>query len=194
MNWYKVAEEAAVSVTPERFRAITREERIFLARNERITQETQFLFFTEKYGGLEKDEAIYGALASLARNRNITPATQRLFFTEKYKERSGVLWYLARNESIAPEIQRLFFTEPHEVGYAVLCNLAGNPSITLETQRLFFTEQYENKYWVLWNLAGNWKFLRNFTTAQWLQIKNAARGVMRLQVLKKRLEQVIGAP
>ena len=216
MNWYKVAIEGReVPITPEQFVDMMQEERIALARNESITPETQRLFFTEEY---YRKVAV---LENLARNRNITTATQRLFFTGQYKRKVYVLHALVNNPSITPEMQRLFFAEEYENKGSVLQRLAentgilpevqrlffteeyknhilwylaGNPSITLETQRLFFTEQYENKYWVLWNLAGNWKFLRNFTRAQWLQIKNAARGGMRLQVLKKRLEQLVRVP
>ena len=215
MNWYKIAsEDHAVAVTPEQFGAMTPEEKQALGkkqppRNTNLSPQTQRLFFTEDY--VDKHEA----LRHLALNPGITQETQRLFFTEKYKYKDWVLQDLAQNRNITQETQSLFFTgkfTPH--------SLAWNPSITLETQRLFFTESYEEKNQslenlahneriapatqllffteqykdkdkVLWNLTSNYGFLRNFTKEQRLQIKNAARGVMRLLVLSKRLKQIV---
>ena len=94
-------------------------------------------------------------------------------------------WYKTAELTITPKE----FQIEH---YQELIDIARNTSITQETQLLFFTEQYKDKDKVLWNLTGNWKFLRNFTTAQWLLIKGLVRGEMRLQVLKKRLEQLVG--
>jgi len=128
VNWYKMA-EAAVTVTPAEFGAMTREEKIVLARNP-----------------------------------SISPDTQRLFFTEDYEWKNQAIKNLAFNEGIAPA-----------------------------TQLLFFTEQYKDKDKALWNLAENHSFLRGeFTPGQWLQIKKAARGSMRLLVLSKRLKQIAG--
>ena len=85
MNWYKAATKTAVSVTPAEFGAMTLREKRVLARNERITPETQRLFFTEPY------EMKGEALVSLTRNPSITPATQLLFFTEEYEDKDKVL-------------------------------------------------------------------------------------------------------
>ena len=157
MNWYKAAAKTAVSVTPERFGAMTWREKRVLARNERIS-----------------------------------PATQRLFFTEEYEGKHFTLWNLSQNRSITLETQRLFFTEDYK--NKMLENLAWSEDIHPEMQLLFFTEEYENKGKVLENLAWNPSFLQNFTPEQMLIVKNAARGVMRLQVLKKRLEKIVGTP
>ena len=182
MNWYKIASEGhAVAVTPEQFGAMTPEEKQALARNTNLSPQTQRLFFTERY------ELTDWVVQDLAQNRNITQETQSLFFTGKFTPHG-----LASNTSITLETQRLFFTEDYEWKKQALKNLALNESIAPATQLLFFTEQYKDKDKVLWNLTGNWKFLRNFTTAQWLQIKNAARGGMRLLVLSKRLKQIVG--
>ena len=216
MNWYKKAEAATVSVTPEGFGAMDWDEKRALAENRGITPATQRLFFTEKYA--EKRGDRYGVLWSLAGNPSITPETQRLLITEKYEEKDNVLWRLAKNESIShqtqlmffteeykgevlqglaqnrsitPEAQTLFFTEPYERKNQILENLAWSENIHPEVQRLFFTEKYENKGKVLEDLAENPSFLRgDFTTAQWHSIKNAARGSMRLLILSKRLEQI----
>ena len=186
MNWYKVAEAATVSVTPEEFGAMTWREKRVLARNERISPETQRLFFTEPY------EMKGEALVSLTRNPSITPATQLLFFTEEYEHKDQVLSYLARKIGIIPEVQRLFITQEYLGKYWTLRALTDNPSIHPEVQLLFFTEPYEDKMEILGYLTGNHSFFWNFTLKQWLQIKNAARGEMRLLILKKRLEQLVG--
>ena len=211
MNWYKAAAKHIVPVvTSERFQTMTSKEKGRLAENRRLTPELQRLFFTEPYER-KSDVLWYLALNSsitqetqrlffteryfltdwvlqdLAQNRNITQETQSLFFTGKFTPHG-----LALNTSITLETQRLFFTEDYEWKKQALKNLALNESIAPATQLLFFTEQYKDKDKVLWNLTGNWKFLRNFTTAQWLQIKNAARGGMRLLVLSKRLKQIVG--
>ena len=184
MNWYKIAsEDHAVAVTPEQFGAMTPEEKQALARNTNLSPQTQRLFFTERYFLTD------WVLQDLAQNRNITQETQSLFFTGKFTPH-GLAW----NTSITLETQRLFFTEDYEWKKQALKNLALNESIAPATQLLFFTEQYKDKDKVLWNLTGNHRFLRDFTKEQRLQIKNAARGVMRLLVLKKRLEQIVGTP
>ena len=184
MNWYKAAIKTAVSVTSAEFGAMTWEEKRTLARNESITPELQRLFFAEEY------ETKGLILANLSRNPSITPATQLLFFTEEYEDKDQVLGHLAWNRSITPEVQRLFFTQEYWGKYWTLRALTDNPSIHPEVQLLFFTEPYEDKMEILGYLTGNHSFFWNFTRAQWLQIKNAARGVIRLLILKKRLEQI----
>ena len=156
MNWYKVAEKAAVAVTHAEFRAMTWREKWDLAYSPSLTPEVQLLFFTEEYA--EKSDV----LRALASNPSLTPEVQPLFFTEEYNYKGYALYYLADNRSITPEVQLLFFTE----------------------------ELYGWKDEALKNLVRNHSFLRDFTRAQWLQIKNAARGEMRLLILKKRLEQI----
>ena len=190
MNWYKVAEAATVSVTPEGFGAMDWDEKRALAENRGITPATQRLFFTEKYAEKRGDQ--YGVLWSLAGNPSITPETQRLLITEKYEEKDNVLWRLAKNESISHQTQLMFFTEEYKEKGTILGYLAHNPSIHPEVQPLFFTEPYEDKMEILGYLTGNHSFFWNFTLKQWLQIKNAARGEMRLLILKKRLEQLVG--
>ena len=91
-------------------------------------------------------------------------------------------------------MQRLFITQEYWGKYWTLRALTDNPSIAPEVQPLFFTEKYENKSKVLENLAENPSFLRDFTLKQLLQIKKVARGGAKLQVLKKRLEQIAGVP
>ena len=220
MNWYKAAAKTAVSVTPAEFGAMDRDEKEALMRNPNISLLTQRLFFTEDYGNkhealrhlalnpkitqetqrlffTEKYEYKGWVLYWLAKNSSITPATQLLFFTETYKSPfdTSQLGSLARSPSIAPETQRLLLTEEYENKGAVLEYLALNESIAPETQLLFFTEEYPDKNDVLEKLrAWNPSFLRDFTTAQWRSIKNAARGVMRLLVLSKRLEKIAGVP
>ena len=191
MNWYKAAEAATVSVTPEGFGAMDWDEKRALAENRGITPATQRLFFTEKYAEKRGDQ--YGVLWSLAGNPSITPETQRLLITEKYEEKDNVLWRLAKNESISPLTQQLFFTQEYERKGDVLWYLAMNSNIAQETQRLFFTEPYERKNQILENLAWNPIFLRDFTSEQMLIVKNAARGEARLLVLSKRLKQIAGA-
>ena len=245
MNWYKVAEKAAVAVTPAEFRAMGLLQKRALAGNTGILPETQRLFFTEEYKG-DGDALLYLArnpsvtpevqrlfftapypttsyldiehagkfhiLLNLAENRSITPETQLLFFTEEYEDyvfqnkswrhgfqnKGWILQRLAGNRSITPEVQRLFFAKKYEYegkGKA-LQYLAGNRSITPETQLLFFmfdNVSYWNKKEILENLAENPSFLHDFTLEHWLLVKGAARGEMRLQVLKKRLEQIVGA-
>ena len=199
MNWYKVAIEgravpihALYHFTSEQFGAMTREEKVALARNPSISPETQRLFFTEEYAGKRGD--MYGALWSLALNPSMIPEVQRLFFTEEYENKGYALESLALRKSIAPEVQRLFFTEKYEKKGAVLWHLASNPSLTSEVQRLFLTEKYEEKDNALSWLAKNEKFLRDFTRDELLQIKKVARGNPKLYVLKKRLEQLAGVP
>ena len=188
MNWYKAATKTAVSVTPAEFVAMTLREKRVLARNERITPETQRLFFTEPY------EMKGEALVSLTRNPSITPATQLLFFTEEYEDKDQVLSYLARKIGIIPEVQRLFITQEYWGKYWTLRALTDNPSITQETQLLFFTESYQGKNRILQDLVKNPSFFRGFTSEQWLRFKNAARGAGKLHVLSKRLEQIAGVP
>ena len=129
---------------------------------------------------------------ALAGNTSISHQTQQLFFTQKYERKCYVLRALVRNTSISQQTQQLFLTQEYEGKGDVLWCLAKNSNIAPETQRLFFTEPYERKNHVLANLTGNPIFLQNLTTAQWLQIKNAARGGMRLLVLSKRLKQIAG--
>ena len=124
---------------------------------------------------------------------NTSPLTQRLFFTQEYKRKDEALHYLAQNTGISPLTQPLFFTQEYEDKGDVLQNLAKNTSISPLTQLMFFTEPYERKNHVLASLIWNPSFLRDFTKEQRLQIKNAARGEMRLLVLSKRLEQIVGA-
>jgi len=195
VNWYKVAEAAAVAVTSERLGAMDWRERRALAKNRNISQQTQQLFFTEKYPDRSQ------VLRYLAQNPNISQQIQQLFFTEEYlgretgssrEHRKGdVLLALARNTNLSSQTQQLFFTEEYAYkGYA-LQDLAQNPNISQQIQPLFFTQEYERKNQILQYLAENPSFLRgDFTTAQWLQIKNAARGKMRLLILSKRLEQI----
>ena len=181
---------------------------LYLARNPSVTPEVQRLFFTAPYpttSYLDIEHAgKFHILLNLAENRSITPETQRLFFTERYgnnafQKKGYVLQRLAGNRSIIPEVQRLFFAKKHEYegkGKA-LQYLAGNRSITPETQLLFFmfdNVSYWNKNEILENLAENPSFFWNFTSGQWLQFKNAARGEMRLLILKKRLEKIAGVP
>ena len=100
MNWYKAATEAAVSVTSAEFRAMTREKKRVLAWNTSITQETQFLFFTEDYKN--KGEVLY----YLARNPSITPEVQPLFITERYEKKDWVLENLVDNPSFLCDFTR----------------------------------------------------------------------------------------
>jgi len=189
VNWYKVATEAAVAVTSERFGVMTPEEKRALARNTSISPQTQRLFFKQNYEGKKY------VLRALALNAGISQQTQQLFFTQEYEDKDS-LQYLAGNPSITPEVQRLFFTEEYKGDGEALRILAWNTSISPLTQQLFFTEPYERKNQILQYLAENPSFLRGeFTTGQWRSIKNAARGSMRLLILSKRLkrlEQVIG--
>jgi len=200
MNWYKIASEVtektywspynkiqilighAVAVTPKQFGAMTPEEKQALARCTNLSPQTQRLFFTERY------EFTDWVVQDLARNKKITQETQSSFFTGKFTPHG-----LAFNTSITLETQRLFFTEDYEWKNQAIKNLAFNEGIAPATQLLFFTEQYKDKDKALWNLAENHSFLRGeFTPGQWLQIKKAARGSMRLLVLSKRLKQIAG--
>ena len=108
MNWYKAATEAAVSVTSAEFRAMTREKKRVLAWNTSITQETQFLFFTEDYKN--KGEV----LQHLVHNSVLTPGIEKRFFTEDYKGKSLCLKALAQNPEISALTKALFFTERYE--------------------------------------------------------------------------------
>ena len=97
------------------------------------------------------------------------------------------------NISVLPEVQLLYFTEKYEGKDRLLWRLAGNrKGLTPETQILFFTEPYGNKANTLSHLVKNPSFLRDFTLKQLLQIKKVARGGAKLQVLSKRLEQIVG--
>jgi len=158
VNWYKKAEAATVSVTPEGFGAMTYEEKL-----------------------------------ALARNPSLTPVLQLLFFTEEYEGKSNILWPLAENTSISPQAQLLFFRPEYKGNSNTLWGLAENTSISPQAQLLFFTQEYRSKENILYTLRHSPSFLKNLTSGQWLQIKNAARGEMRLHVLKKRLEQIAGA-
>ena len=186
---------------------------LYLARNPSVTPEVQRLFFTAPYpttSYLDIEHAgKFHILLNLAENRSITPETQLLFFTERYEDyvfqtfthkmqlKGWILQRLAGNRSIIPEVQRLFFAKKYEYEgkSQALQYLAGNRSITPETQLLFFmfdNVSYWNKKEILENLAENPSFLHDFTLEHWLLAKGAARGEMRLQVLKKRLEQIVG--
>jgi len=193
VNWYKMA-EAAVTVTPAEFGAMTREEKIVLARNPSISPDTQRLFFTEDYEGKRGDQ--YGILWRLALNPSIIPEVQRLFFTEEYEGKSSCLGRLALRKSIAPEVQLLFFTESYEGKWDVLLRLAiNNPyMMTQETQRLFITESYQGKSEILTFLARNENFLLDSTPYEWLLMRKSAKGSAKLLVLSKRLKQLVGVP
>ena len=91
MNWYKVATEAAVAVTPAEFRAMTWREKWDLTHSPSLTPEVQLLFFAGEYK--RKSEALY----NLAWNRSITPEVQRLFFTELYGGKANTLSHLVDN-------------------------------------------------------------------------------------------------
>ena len=106
MNWYKLA-EAALNITPKEFQAMTYKEKVALAKNKSITQETQLLFFTQEYD--YKDNILW----PLAWNTSITPQTQLLFFTVKYKDNLNALHELAQNRSISPQTKLLFFTQEY---------------------------------------------------------------------------------
>lgn len=207
-NWYKLA-EVALNITPAEFVDMTRQERIFLARNRSITPETQRLFFTEKYSekywplaNLAQNESITQVtqrlfftrtngrrndliLAFLAENRGITPETQLMFFTEQYNRKGGVLRDLARNSSITPLTQRLFFTQNY-ANKGVLWFLAVNRGITQETQRLFFTEEYSDKNEVLKILFQNPSFLKGLTPKEMREFTKTNK----LTVYSKRLRQI----
>ena len=122
MNWYKIATEGReVPITSEGFGAMTREEKVALARKTSLALATQRLFFTEEYGNKSQ------VLENLAWNRSVHPEVQPLFFTEEYGEKHWALQNLAVNPSITLETQRLFFTEPYERKNQILANLTGNP-------------------------------------------------------------------
>ena len=134
MNWYKAATGTTVSITPERFGAMTFQQKVKLA------------------------------------NTSASSLTQALFLTEEYEKKSVVLRALAWSENIHPEVQTLFFTEEY-----------GGKDY-----------EYNRKNSILRSLFHNPSFLRDFTTAQWLLIKDVVRGEMRLHVLKERLKQLVG--
>ena len=216
VNWYKAATEVTVPITPERFRAMTFQQKVKLANtsassltqalflteeyerksvvlralawSENIHPEVQTLFFTEEYGG--KDYI----LSWLADNRSIHSATQRLFFKHEYVGNHWVFVFLARNESIIPDVQRLFFAGEYKRKSEALYNLAWNRSITPEVQRLFFTELYGGKANILSHLVDNPMFLHDFTLEELLLIRNVVRGAGKLHVLSKRLGQIAGVP
>ena len=172
MNWYKIAsEDHAVSVTAEQFGAMTWEEKRDLIWPQDPNISARALFSSQS-----------------------STLTQRLFFTEQYLNKGYALTFLAVNRGITQAIQRLFFTEEYELKSWALSNLSLNRGITQETQLLFLTEEYSDKDDVLQDLVKNPSFLRGFTSEQWLRFKNAAKGSMRLLVLKKRLEQIVGTP
>jgi len=136
----------------------------------------------------------YEGKLALARNPSLTPVLQLLFFTEEYEGKDNILWPLAENTSISPQAQLLFFRpEYNNSNSNILWGLAENTSISPQAQLLFFTQEYRSKENILYTLRHSPSFLKNLTSGQWLQIKNAARGEMRLHVLKKRLEQIAGA-
>ena len=122
MNWYKKAEAATVSVTPEEFGAMDWDEKRALAENRGITPATQLLFFTEEYE--DKDVALW----DLAGNPNLTPEVQRLFITQEYWGKHWALRALTDNPSIHPEVQPLFFTQKYDNKDEVLRALASNHS------------------------------------------------------------------
>ena len=188
---------------------------LYLARNPSVTPEVQRLFFTAPYPTTSyldiEHTGKFHILLKLAENRSITPETQLLFFTEWYgnsdfqnkswrhgsQHKGWILQRLAGNRSITPEVQRLFFAKKYkyEGKGEALQYLAGNRSITPETQRLFFmfdNVSYWNKKEILENLAENPSFLHDFTLEHWLLVKGAARGRAKLQVLSKRLKQIVG--
>ena len=122
MNWYKTATKTAVSVTPAEFGAMTREEKVALARKTSLALATQRLFFTEEY---RRKEWI---LEYLAQNPSIHPELQPLFFAEPDLWKNRVLRSLALNRSITSETQRLFLTETYKWKNETLWYLEQNES------------------------------------------------------------------
>ena len=70
-NWYKTA-EAALSITPAEFQAMSYKEKEALAINKSISSQTQQLFFTKEY----RDKRL--TLQIIAMDTNITPEIQKL--------------------------------------------------------------------------------------------------------------------
>ena len=130
MNWYKIATEGReVPITSEGFGAMTREEKVALARKTSLALATQRLFFTEEYGNKSQ------VLENLAWNRSVHPEVQPLFFTEEYGKKGAVLWDLAGNSSITPETQRLLITEKYEEKDNALWILAKNENFLRDFTR-----------------------------------------------------------
>ena len=195
-----------------------------LAENTSIHPETQLLFFTKQDNGVNKDSVLrhlannpsitleaqqllltgssndlhivsdHVVLEILTNNQGLNPQMQSLMVTDNYRYKSWALLRLARNESIAPETQRLLFTERYNNKKNTLEELARNKSIIPEVQRLLLAESYEGKDSTSWYLMQNKNFLRDFTSDEWLKMRNAVRGSVRLHVLSKRLEQIAGVP
>ena len=197
MSWYKkivdraalMREHKAVSVTSAEFGAMTWREKQSLSWRPVLTPEVQMMFFAESY---ENKGMI---LQALTQNKALLPEIYPLFFKQNYEGKKYVLESLAENSSIPLETQLLFFKPEYWVNkFHALYHLVYNANILPEAQRLFFTEEYPHKNRILAIIVRNPSFLQNLNSGQWLQIKNAARGGMRLQVLKKRLEQIVGVP
>ena len=125
MNWYKLA-EAALNITPKEFQAMSFNDKVALAKNKSITQETQLLFFTQEY------DYKYNILWPLADNTSISPELQLLFFTQEYKDNLNTLWALAHNRSISPQTKQLFFTQEYNGKEDILKLLLRNHNIFLK--------------------------------------------------------------
>ena len=197
MSWYKkivdraalMREHKAVSVTSAEFGAMTWREKQSLSWRPVLTPEVQMMFFAESY---ENKGMI---LHTLTQNKALLPEIYPLFFKQNYEGKKYVLENLAENSSIPLETQLLFFKPEYWVNkFHALYHLVYNANILPEAQRLFFTEEYPHKNRILAIIVRNPSFLQNLNSGQWLQIKNAARGVMRLLVLSKRLEKIAGVP
>jgi hypothetical protein len=122
MNWYKTA-EAALSITPQEFKAMSFNDKEALAKNTNITPEAQRLFLKPEYW--YQWQYRFLAFSFLAGNPSLIPEIQLLLFTEKYPV---ILDTLAGNPSLIPEIQLLFFTEEYSDKDEVLKILFNNPS------------------------------------------------------------------
>ena len=197
MSWYKkivdraalMREHKAVSVTSAEFGAMTWREKQSLSWRPVLTPEVQMMFFAESY---ENKGMI---LQALTQNKALLPEIYPLFFKQNYEGKKYVLESLAENSSIPLETQLLFFKPEYWVNkFHALYHLVYNANILPEAQRLFFTEEYPHKNRILAIIVRNPSFLQNLNSGQWLQIKNAARGAMRLLVLSKRLEKIAGVP
>jgi len=195
VSWYKkivdraalMREHKAVSVTSAEFGAMTWREKQSLSWRPVLTPEVQMMFFAESY---ENKGMI---LQSLTQNKALLPEIHPLFFKQNYEGKKYVLESLAENSSIPLETQLLFFKPEYWVNkFHALYHLVYNANILPQAQRLFFTEEYPDKNRVLAIIVRNPSFLKNLTSGQWLQIKNAAKGSMRLLILSKRLEQLVG--
>ena len=141
MNWYKLAE---LTVTPKEFQTMSFNDKVALAKNKSITQETQRLFLTEEYQ--HKDHILW----PLADNTSISPELQLLFFTQEYKDNFNTLWALAHNRSISPQTKQLFFTQEYNGKEDILKLLLRNHNIFLKgltpKEMREFTKTKEARY------------------------------------------------